>query len=257
MVNNKKVVAVIPARMAASRFPGKPLAELFGLPMIEHVRRRVSLCSSIDDVIVATCDEAIEKVVHGFGGRVIMTSDKHVRCTDRVAEAISGVDADIVVNVQGDEPTVLPAQLDVLVDEFRKNELLKCANLAAPLTVDELANKDIVKVVFDTDHYALYFSRQPIPTIVDRNAPCSMWAQLGIIAFTKDFLIEYNEMESTPLEKAEGVDMLRVLEKGHRLKMVPVDKLPISVDTTVDLSRAEKYLQEEDLFLREYLNIET
>ena len=116
------VIAVIPARMASTRFPGKPLADILGLPMIEHVRRRLLLCQEIDDVIVATCDQSILDLVHNFGGKAIMTSDKHERCTDRVAEAISSISVDLVINVQGDEPLVNPEMIGPLLEPLKKEK---------------------------------------------------------------------------------------------------------------------------------------
>lgn len=160
------VVAVIPARMASSRFPGKPLAPLQGLPMIEHVFRRVKLCSRLDDVYVATCDEEIRALAEGFGAKVIMTSAAHERATDRVAEATEHFAADIIVMVQGDEPMITPEMIQTALEPFRSDSSVSCVNLVHRITSQqEFIDPNTIKVVADLNGNALYFSRSPIPHV--------------------------------------------------------------------------------------------
>jgi 3-deoxy-manno-octulosonate cytidylyltransferase (CMP-KDO synthetase) len=235
-----RVVSVIPARMAATRFPGKPLAMLAGLPMIEHVRRRVALSSAMDDVIVATCDSEIAQAVTRHGGRVVMTADTHVRCTDRVAEAAANLDADIIINVQGDEPLVRPEILNPLVDALKADPSLPCANLMAKIHSDDDFNShNVVKTVFDRAGNALYFSRLPIG---------QRYKQLGIIAFRADFLRTFALLEPSPLEALESVDMLRALEHGYKVRMVVSEFESVGVDTPADLERAAQLLEKDDLW---------
>jgi 3-deoxy-manno-octulosonate cytidylyltransferase (CMP-KDO synthetase) len=245
-----KVIAVIPARMAASRFPGKPLADILGLPMIEHVRRRVAMCDLFSEVVVATCDEEIAAVVKRNGGQAIMTADTHVRCTDRVAEAAEPLDADVIVNVQGDEPLLRPEMFGPLLAPLAQDPQLPCANLIAEIRdADDFRSIDVVKTVVDNAGNALYFSREPIPS--PQRTPREGllgYEQLGIIAFRKDFLYKFSELTSTPLEKTESVDMLRAVEHGYKVRMVLTDFVRIGVDTPQDLARAVKMMEKDNLF---------
>ncbi len=159
------IIAIIPARMASSRFPGKPLERICGLSMIEHVRRRVSLCDFLDEVIVATCDLEIAQEVKRYGGKAIMTSDRHESCVDRVAEAAQNVDAEIVINVQGDMPLVQPKVLGQLIAPLLKDDKLMFTDMMGPITNEkEMYSPNVVKVVFDRSGNALYYSREPIPS---------------------------------------------------------------------------------------------
>jgi len=239
--------------MAASRFPGKPLAPILGMPMIEHVRRRVALSKALDEVVVATCDEEIMKVVSDAGGRVIMTSDSHERCTDRIAEAALKIDADVIINVQGDEPLVMPEMLDKVVSPLRNDDTLPSVNLATPITDrEEFENPNVVKVVMDRFQDALYFSREPIPS--GKKACMNNYLklkQLGIIAFRSDFLQDFTRLEPTPIEKIESVDMMRALEHGYRVKIITVESEMIGVDVPGDIGRVEKALVSDPL-VKEY-----
>jgi 3-deoxy-manno-octulosonate cytidylyltransferase (CMP-KDO synthetase) len=249
-----KVVAIIPARMGSSRFPGKPLADIAGLPMIEHVRRRVSLCAMIDEVIVATCDKEIMDVVEKNGGRAAMTLPTHERCTDRIAEAALEIDADIVLNVQGDEPLVKPEMFEPLITPLMDDPELYCVNLMSEIGDEkDFESSDIVKVVCDLEGYALYFSREPVPSRRKAGGlTFKRYKQLGIIAFRKDFLLTYTKLTPTPLEQIESVDMLRILEHGYRLRMVPTPLESIGVDTPADLERASEMMKKDALY-RTYL----
>lgn len=212
MKKSLKIVAMIPARMDSSRFPGKPLKKILGLPMIEHVRRRVEQIQILNEVYVATCDAEIFDVVVANGGNAIMTANTHERCTDRIEEAARKIDADIIVNVQGDEPMVSQASIEEVVAPFFTNERVLTTCLVYPIEEnDELESPNIVKAVLSRSGKILYLSRSRIPGR-DVNSKTSYYKQSGIMAFTKEFLHQFNRLESTPLEQKESVDMLRVLE---------------------------------------------
>ena len=201
-MTSDKVVVVIPARLGSSRFPGKPLTNILGLPMVEHVRRRVALCPLVDDVYVATCDRQIIDVVKGYGGKAVMTSSAHERCTDRVEEAARDIDADTFVIAAGDEPLFDPAILDMVIRPMKDDKNLLCTNLISTITDEkDLADKDIVKTVMDRRNHILFYSRAPIPFLRVRNN-CPLYRQTGIGAFRKTFLHQYAKLEPTPMEIA-------------------------------------------------------
>ena len=242
-----KIVGIIPARMAASRFPGKPLASLAGRTMIEHVYRRALRAKHLAEVYLATCDQVIYDAVSCFGGRPLMTADTHVRCTDRVAEAAEAVVADFVVNIQGDEPMIHPDAIDHLCEAALANPDLPCVNLGNVITREEdFRNPNQVKAVCDREGNALYMSRQPVPTT-------KVWGstqvvrQLGMIAFRRDFLRTFSALSPTPLEQAESVDMLRAIEHGYRVRMVLSPHESFGVDTPEDLRVAEGRLARDPL----------
>lgn len=247
-----RIVCIIPARMAASRFPGKPLALLLGLPMIEHVRRRVALCDLLDEVIVATCDEAIRDTVQKAGGTVVMTSAVHERCTDRIAEAASEVDADIVINVQGDEPLVQPRMLREVVEPLLKDGSLPAANLVTRIaTTDEFLSPNVPKVVTNRFGDLLYISREPIPS--SKKAASDDYVklkQLGIIAFRHKFLSLLAKLPPAPLEQIESVDMMRAVEHGYRVRIVETGGTMLGVDVPGDVQRAEALLARDPLVQR-------
>lgn len=241
----KKVVVIIPARMAASRFPGKPLAMIRDIPMIEHVRRRVCLSDVIDDVYVATCDQEILETVEKFGGKAVMTKDTHERCTDRVEEAIQKIDADIVVIVQGDEPLLDPDSLNILIKPMVDDNDIQCTNLISIIRNEEdLSDVDIVKTVLNNQNQIMYFSRSPIPHMRVKNN-CPMYRQTGISAFTKFFLQEYSRLSPTPMEVAESVDFLRILEHGHSILGVIYEQETAGVDRPDDVGKIEKILKKD------------
>lgn len=236
-------MGVIPARMAATRFPGKPLALLGGRPMIEHVYRRAERCPRLHAVYLATCDREIYQAVLGFGGHAIMTADTHERCTDRVAEAARAFhDADIVVNIQGDEPLIRPEAITQLCDAALDFPDVPCVNLANIIADEpDFRNSNQIKAVCDRNGFALYMSRQPIPT-TRRWGQTLVLRQLGMVAFRRDFLETFARLEPTPLEIAESVDMLRAVEHGYRVKMVITPHQSFGVDTPGDLRVAERRL---------------
>jgi len=243
-----KIIAIIPARLDSKRLPGKPLANICGIPMVEHVRQRTKLSKIFSDVIVATCDKDIYNLVNNNGGHAVMTSKKHKRCTDRIAEAAKFIDADIIVNVQGDEPLLNPNMFEPLVDPLLMDNDLECVNLMALASDIDYNNEGVVKVTVDNNFNALYFSREPIPSQSHSSSiKVDKYKQLGIIAFRRDFLIEFSELKPTPLEVTESVDMLRVLEYGYRIKMVLTSFNSIGVDTKKDLLKATE-MMENDIF---------
>jgi 3-deoxy-manno-octulosonate cytidylyltransferase (CMP-KDO synthetase) len=247
-----RIVAYIPVRMAASRFPGKPLADILGLPMVEHVRRRVARCKLVDEIVIATCDEEIRERMVGFGARVVMTSHRHERCTDRIAEAAREVPAEIAINVQGDEPFVDPESLDKLVAPLLHDAAgaLPCTNLMSPITsLTAWRDPNVVKTVVDPRLRALYFSREPIPSMAKAGGKeFARYRQLGIIAFRGPFLQEFTQLPPTPLEQVESVDMMRAVEHGYPVQMVVVTGPSIGVDTPADLERAREMMRADALY---------
>ena len=253
-----KVIGIIPARMASSRFPGKPLAKILGTPMVGHVYFRSKMSKSLDGVYVATCDDEIMKYIESVGGNAVMTSDKHERASDRAAEAMikieneTGQRVDIVVMIQGDEPMLLPEMIDSAVQPMLQNENILVVNLMAPIkTRREHEDANEVKVVVDKDNYALYFSREPIPSWKKGATELPMLKQVCVIPFRRDFLSKFIQLEPTPLEKIESVDMLRAMEHGYKVKMVPSSFETYSVDTPEDLQVVEERMKN-DLLIRKY-----
>jgi len=243
----KKIVAFIPARMGASRFPGKPLAKILDIPMIEHVRRRVLLSNSIDDVYVATCDTEIMDVVSQYGGKAIMTANTHERCTDRIKEATRNIELDIAVIVQGDEPLFSPDIIGRLINPILINDSVPCTNLLSVIQDEnDLNNVDVVKAVIDQNGFIMYLSRSSIPHI-RVHSMCPMYRQTGLSAFTKDFLKLYSCLPPTPLEMAESIDFLRILEHGHSIYGVICEKATIGVDRPGDVEKIEKILCEDPI----------
>lgn len=248
-----KIVAVIPARMGSSRFPGKPLASLLGISMVEHVYRRTAMCRILDATYVATCDREIMDAVAAFGGHPIMTSPKHERASDRVSEAMETIDADVVVMVQGDEPMIRPEMIDASLDPFfAQDDRIVCVNLTARIaTESEFENPNTIKVVMDKENFAVYMSRAPIPSrqrlAFDR---LPAYKQVCIIPFTKQGLRLFNRLPATPLEEAESIDMLRFIEHGYRVKMVETDFVTYAVDTEEDRRHVEMLLRDDPLTQR-------
>ena len=247
-----KIVGVLPARMASSRFPGKPLAPICGRPMIEHVYWRTLMCKALDEVYVATCDQVIAHAVEKFGGKALMTSDKHQRASDRVAEAAQDMEADIFLMVQGDEPMILPEMIDLALEPLLHDSAVLCTNLAAPIRSEEdLEDPNTIKVVMAQNGDALYFSREPIPT--RHRLPFGQipaYKQVCVIPFRRDFLLCYTALTPTPLEQAESIDMLRAMEHGYPIRLVRSDYVTQSVDTPADLARVEGLMQNDPLVQR-------
>jgi 3-deoxy-manno-octulosonate cytidylyltransferase (CMP-KDO synthetase) len=244
-----KTIAVIPARMGSSRFPGKPLAKILGRPMIEHIYKRVAMSKSLDATYIATCDEEIRQAAEGFGAKVIMTSDTHERASDRVAEAVVYLDADLIVMVQGDEPMTHPDMIDTAVAPFKDNPELGCVNLVRKIDHEaDYLDANTIKVVMNQHNDALYMSRRPIPTIAKTGfANTAAYKQVCIIPFRRSTLYQYTHLTPTPLEQLESIDMLRLLEHGMQVKMVPTEYNTQAVDTPEDLARVEKLMAADPL----------
>jgi len=239
------VTVVIPARMASSRYPDKPLATILGLSMIEHVRRRALLAPGVAQVVVATCDQAILDAVREAGGLAVMTKDTHTRCTDRVAEAMGALPGDIVAMVQGDEPLLNPEAILQVTAPLLADPTLDCANLLSPLESHaDRESPDVVKAVCDQRGFVLYMTRRPIPFFREQ-VSVPVYRQTGIIAFRATFLHRYTAMPETPLELAESVDMLRLLENGVRLRGVVADYVTIGVDRPADVPAVERVLRDD------------
>ena len=240
-----RLVAIIPARMGSSRFPGKPLAPLLGRPMIEHVLRRTEMCTQLSAVYVATCDEEIKNVVGRLGGRVIMTSPAHERASDRVAEAAEQVEADIVVMIQGDEPMITPAMITAAVTPLLDDRSVECVNLVRRITnARDYLDPNTIKVVMNANHDALYFSRAPIPSIEFTEANhLPVFKQVCVIPFRAEFLREFALLPPTELERAESIDMLRILEHGRRVRLVETTVETHAVDTPKDLRLVERLME--------------
>lgn len=244
-----KTIAVIPARMGSTRFPGKPIAPLLGRSMIEHIYKRVTLSKTIDNTYIATCDKAIRDVAEGFGAPVIMTADTHERASDRVAEAVLDLDADLVVMIQGDEPMTHPDMVDAAIDPFKEDSELGCVNLARRIELEcDFQDPNTIKVVMDQSNNALFMSRQPIPTLAKGGfAQTIAYKQVCIIPFRRELLFHYSRMQPTPLEQLESIDMLRLLEHGHKVKMVPIEFDTQAVDTQADLERVARLMENDPL----------
>ncbi|WP_408955151.1 3-deoxy-manno-octulosonate cytidylyltransferase [Natroniella sp. ANB-PHB2] len=235
-----QVTGIIPARYASTRLPGKPLKEIAGQPMIEHVYRQAIAADSLDQVIVATDDQRIYQAVEDFGGQVEMTSKQHQTGTDRLAEVAQNLDTGIIVNVQGDEPLLNPKMIDQAVEPLLDDSTIQMGTLKHKITEqEEIESPHIVKVITDQDGFALYFSRAAIP--YPRQATgLNYYKHIGLYVYRRDFLLNYTEMKQTPLEKEESLEQLRVLENGYRIKVVETEYQAIGVDTPEDLERVRR-----------------
>jgi len=248
------IVAIIPARFASTRLPGKPLSDIHGKPMVRHVWERVRAARRIAHVRVATDDERIAAVVRAFGGDAVMTSAGHVSGTDRVAEAVAGMEAEIVVNVQGDEPLLDPASVDAAVEPLLADATLDIATLSLPLLeVEEMLSPSVVKVVTDARGHALYFSRSPVPFVrrgaTARESAAAAAAEglarkhVGLYAFRRASLERFVALPPSRLEQAESLEQLRALENGMTIAVVPVGGTAgVAVDTPEDLERVRALL---------------
>ena len=234
-----KTVAIIPARYASTRFPGKPLAKETGKYLIQHVYEQVRLAKSIDEVIVATDDGRIFDAVASFGGGAAMTREGHPSGTDRVAEVAEGLDADVIVNVQGDEPEIEPGNIDRLVTLLAEDADVSIGTLACPFPEgSDPADPNAVKVVLDGRGRALYFSRSLIPYPRNRegriDAPKDWLLHVGIYAYRREFLLQLAELSPTPQEQCEKLEQLRVLEHGFPIAVAVVDQAAAGIDTPED-----------------------
>jgi len=241
------VVCIIPARYESSRFPGKPLADLCGKPMIQHVYERVLRAKIVSWAAVATDDDRIFEAVQTFGGRAIMTSAEHKSGTDRIAEAVSGLDlndSDIVVNIQGDQPLFEPAQIEEVAHPLLADATLCLSTLIYKIIrEEEITHPNAVKVIFDHDHFALYFSRATIPFVRDKGQAVSYYKHHGIYAYRKKFLQIFTRLPLGVLEKLEALEQLRAMEHGYRIKVVETLYDSVEVDTPQELDRVRSLIK--------------
>ena len=261
MPTESRVVAIIPARWASTRFPGKPLARIKNKPMIQWVVEQAQQASRISEVIVATDDDRILEAVAGFGGKAIMTSPDHISGSDRIAEVASGLNCDIVVNIQGDEPLIPPENIDQVIDCLDKNSSLNVATLMMAIQAsDEITDPNVVKVVADQKGRALYFSRSAIPFHRDewknelpgnsskskKKGVSRVFKHIGLYAYTRKFLLEFTRMDPTPLEKLEKLEQLRILEHGHPIQVEMTERVSMGVDCIEDLEKVERFLEKQN-----------
>ena len=246
-----KITAVIPARYASVRFPGKALAEIDGRPMIRHVYERTARSRLVGRVIVATDDHRIADAVTSFGGEVIMTSISHETGTDRLAEVAVGLDSDIIVNVQGDEPLIDPAMIDLALQPFLENSDLQMGTVKTRIKcLHDFLSPNVVKVVTDNSDNALYFSRSPLPffrdkwkDLKDESFCCGKllcYKHVGLYVYRREFLLKYAAMPATFLEKSEKLEQLRAIENGFKIRVVETEFESIGVDTPDDLLKAQE-----------------
>jgi 3-deoxy-manno-octulosonate cytidylyltransferase (CMP-KDO synthetase) len=234
-------VAIIPARYHSTRLPGKPLADIGGRPMIEHVYRRASSSPAVDAVVVATDDERVYAAVEGFGGLAWMTRADHRSGSDRLAEVAAALDCDFVVNVQGDEPLLSPEVIGEALAPLEADRSIPMGTLCCPIESAEVANPNVVKVVRDRAGFALYFSRAPVPFVREPAGQGDISParkHVGLYVYRREFLLEFARLAPTPLEIAESLEQLRALEHGFRIMTVETSYDSVGVDTPADLDRA-------------------
>jgi len=250
----KKIIAMIPARMGSTRFPGKPITDIAGKSMIEHVWQRTKLNKRVDEIYIATCDKEIKECAESFGAKVIMTGDQHERCTERIAEACQilldqGEDFDMVINIQGDEPLLNPSSLDLIIEPFLNDSTVETVNLIEDLKDDsEIHSVNTVKAIFNKNNDAIYFSRIPVPG----DKAKQHYKQLGIYGLSKKAVIDYIDMEETPLEIAESCDMLRYIEHGVLIRCVLSPFVTKGVDTPEDKAMVEEIFKTDEIY-KQYL----
>ena len=259
MLTNIKVLAVIPARWASTRFPGKPTANILGKPMVQWVFEQVKKSNLVNDVVVATDDKRIYDVVIGFGGKVVMTSPNHQSGTDRVAEVAKNIECDIVVNIQGDEPLIPPENIDLVIKPLLDSGELAVTTLMTAITSSsELLDPDICKVVVDDSGFALYFTRAPIPynrdfESVDSSNTDSQRGvnqmvlghkHIGIYAYKKSFLLQFSNMKTSRLEHVEKLEQLRILENRYSIQVVETKQNSVGVDRPSDIEKIVKNIIE-------------
>ncbi|NIO09889.1 MAG: 3-deoxy-manno-octulosonate cytidylyltransferase [Deltaproteobacteria bacterium] len=244
------VVAIIPARFGSTRFPGKPLASIGGKPMVQHVYESASRPPGLDQVLVATDDRRILDTVRGFGGKAVLTSAHHASGTDRLAEVARKIKSRWVINVQGDLPFFRPQTITRMLKAMKQKRAIVMGTARVPIfSREEWSNPNVVKVVTDREGFAVYFSRAPIPY---RRTPQGQkihgrevlgYRHLGIYIYRRDFLLKLSRLRPVPLELTEGLEQLRPMVHGYRIRVVDVDENSVEVDTPEDLKRAEKYLK--------------
>jgi len=238
----RRILGVIPARFASSRFPGKALAVAAGKTILQHVFERASRATYLSQLLIATDDERIAGAARSFGAPVRMTRADHPSGTDRVAEVASAEPAEIVVNIQGDEPLIDPSAIDALALALLDDKDAPMATLKKRIEdPQEFTNPNVVKVVTDRRGYAIYFSRSPIP--YDLSGQAVHYKHPGLYAYRRDFLLGYSSLPVGPLERAERLEQLRAIENGHRIRVVETEYESFGVDTPQDLERVKRLLE--------------
>ena len=232
-----RILGVIPARFASSRFPGKPLATIAGKPMLQHVFERASQARYLTRLVIATDDERIRDCARSFGAPVLMTDPDHASGTDRVAEVASADTAEVIVNIQGDEPLIEPAAIDAAALALLEDPELPMATLKKRIdNPAEISNPNVVKVVTDRLNNAIYFSRSPIPYVREGSTAVHS-KHIGLYVYRRDFLLQYSDLPVGPLEQAERLEQLRALENGYRIRVAETEYDSLGVDTPEDLER--------------------
>jgi len=245
-MKKQKIIGMIPARYGSTRFRGKVIADIVNKPMIQRVYEQANKSTMLDDLIVAVDDERVYKCVKGFGGKVIMTSIGHESGTDRIAEAIENIEADIVVNIQGDQPLFDAKMIEEAVQPMLEDPNLQMSTLKTKIAKEDYNDPAIVKVVVDENDFALFFSRSLIPYSRDE-VEMDVYEHVGIYVYRKEFLLKMSKLPQTYLEKIEMLEQLRVLEKGYKIKVIETkcDSISgISVDTPEDLKKVENIIKE-------------
>lgn len=243
-----RILGLIPARMGSTRFPGKPLAPIAGVAMIQRVYEASAKCADLTELYVATCDQEIASFVQRFGGNAIMTGTQHQRASDRCAEALSLLESnletsyDIVVMIQGDEPLINAEMISAAIQPIKNDASINVVNLISRITSSkELCDTNCIKVVFSKDLDAIYFSRLPIPfSLASREL--IRYKQVCIIPFRRDYLETYQSLKASLLEQEESIDMLRILEHGGKVKLVPTNIITHAVDCPDDIKNIEALL---------------
>lgn len=237
-----KKIAMIPARYAATRFPGKLMQLLNGKPVIRLTYENTVATGLFDEVIVVTDSEEILTEINASGGVAVMSINRHESGSDRIAEAAASIEADIIVNVQGDTPFVKKAPLEKLLQQFDESSVQVASMMQAISSLDDIMDPNFVKVAVDKNNNSLFFSRSVIPYPRDRNYPTVYYEHIGVYAFRKNALLQFTQWPITPLEAAEKIECLRYLENGIPLRMVLVDYMGVEIDTPEDLDRAAKLI---------------
>ncbi|MBI4354782.1 MAG: 3-deoxy-manno-octulosonate cytidylyltransferase [Candidatus Omnitrophica bacterium] len=236
-----KAIGIIPSRYGSTRLPAKSLASLSGKPLVQHVYERAKQAKTLDEVIVATDDERILRAVAAFGGKAVMTGAQHRSGTERVAEVARQTAAQVILNIQGDEPLIHPEQIDQIASFLAAHQAVPMATVMTPLTDQaDVVNPNVVKVVVDQDGYALYFSRSPIPHA--RAGAPAYWKHIGLYGYQRYFLLQFPHLPPSPLEQAEQLEQLRALWHGHKIKLLETAHDTIGVVTADDLARVEALL---------------
>jgi 3-deoxy-manno-octulosonate cytidylyltransferase (CMP-KDO synthetase) len=239
------VLIVIPARYNSSRFPGKPLVDIHGKPMIQHVYERSCLANCTDSVLVATDDLRIAKTVKGFGGDVIMTSPEHPSGTDRVVEVSHSIKADIYINVQGDEPLIRPEDIDLLARTMKNDRSCQVGTLCHPIPVAEALDANTVKLILSHSGNVLYFSRLPIPYVTNSGYQPEYLKHIGIYGYRSEVLVKYKDLPRSNLENLERLEQLRLLESDYSIKAVKTSRTGPGVDTPACLEKVKRIMARE------------